>query len=264
MGKKMRNAPVYFTIVQVRFNAILALDKFVPAIQDSLRKEYPVFQKIVQTQLNLNVPEQQGSQIDVPAERRLQYSFGNMERNSAFLLDDHSLSFQTTEYDVFSQFLDQFMVALQTVNEQVGGLSYTDRIGLRYLDHVRPLDNEKISQYIHGSMLGMIERSDGRIIHSFYETLVQHQVIKIMTRVVVQAGGLAFPPDLQPASLKINERFIKNRTGLFATIDTDGYTEEGGSPFSLERVKDQLNAVHDKIIEAFRATVTDHAVSVWS
>lgn len=39
MGKPLKNPPVYFTVVQVRFNAVLNLrEKYLPEIQDGLRK----------------------------------------------------------------------------------------------------------------------------------------------------------------------------------------------------------------------------------
>ena len=56
MGRKLSQAPVFFTLVQVRFNPILALDSYVPKIQDELRRQgYPDAQKGVMATFNLNV-----------------------------------------------------------------------------------------------------------------------------------------------------------------------------------------------------------------
>ncbi len=44
MGQKMKNAPVYFTIAQVRHNPVLRLGAYAPDIQDRMRKAgYPDF-----------------------------------------------------------------------------------------------------------------------------------------------------------------------------------------------------------------------------
>jgi hypothetical protein len=39
MSAKMRSAPVYFTIAQVRFSPILTLDTYAPQIEERLRRE---------------------------------------------------------------------------------------------------------------------------------------------------------------------------------------------------------------------------------
>lgn len=54
MGAPLKNPPVYFTIAQVRFNTILKLAEFLPAIQENLRNAgFPDFgvQKTVVLQL---------------------------------------------------------------------------------------------------------------------------------------------------------------------------------------------------------------------
>ena len=52
---RMQNAPIYFALVQVRFNALLTLETYIPAIQDVLRKTgYADFSKNVMATINLN------------------------------------------------------------------------------------------------------------------------------------------------------------------------------------------------------------------
>ena len=56
MGKKMKNAPVYFVLAQVRFNPLLTLDSYVPAIQETLRKAgYADFSKLMMATVNFNL-----------------------------------------------------------------------------------------------------------------------------------------------------------------------------------------------------------------
>ena len=145
MGTKMRAAPVYFTIAQVRFNPILSLNTYAPQIQERLRKEgFPDAQKGFLATINLNVnvaPSSEGSSPQIPMAQSALYLFGNMERTSGFILDQGALSFQTTEYDVFETLLTDFLKGLQAVNDAVS-LSYIDRIGLRYLDAVFPKSGE--------------------------------------------------------------------------------------------------------------------------
>jgi uncharacterized protein (TIGR04255 family) len=233
MGTKMGSAPVYFTIAQARFNPILTLDTYAPQIQERLRKEgFPDVKK----------------------------GFDNMERNSGFILDQGALSFQTTEYDVFESFSLLFLKGLQAVNEAVG-LSFTERIGVRYLDAVFPKSGESLRDYLAGSVLGLTEKLDETIVHAFSETLVKKDSVNVRSRVIIQEGDVGFPPDLQPMTLSIGERF-KQLHGRHAIIDTDGWSElrEG---FNVERVREQLTLIHTGIDRTFRASVTENALKAW-
>ena len=40
MGKKLTNAPVYYTVAQVQFNPVLDLDGYIPAIQSKMREAH--------------------------------------------------------------------------------------------------------------------------------------------------------------------------------------------------------------------------------
>jgi uncharacterized protein (TIGR04255 family) len=265
MGRKMKSAPVYFTIAQVRFNPILSVETYAPQIQDRLRKEgFPDFQKAVLATINLNVnvaPTSEGSPPpQLPMAQAARFVFGNMERTSGFILDQGALSFQTTEYDVFETFLEALLKGLQAVNESVS-LSYTDRIGLRYLDAVFPKSGETVRDYLSASILGLTEKIDDTIVHSFSETLVKREEVNVRSRVIIQDGEMGFPPDLQPMTLKVGERFTQLR-GRHAIIDTDGWSE-AREPFNVDRIRQQLGSIHAGIEKTFRASVTENALKAW-
>jgi uncharacterized protein (TIGR04255 family) len=55
MARKMTHAPVYFAIIQARFNPILALDSYAPQIQEHFRKHgFPDAQRGALAAFNLN------------------------------------------------------------------------------------------------------------------------------------------------------------------------------------------------------------------
>lgn len=264
MGTKMKAAPVYFTLAQVRFNPILSLEAYAPQIQERLRKEgFPDAQKGFLATFNLNVnvtPSSEGSPPQPPMAQTMRFLFGNMERTSGFILDQGALSFQTTEYDVFETFLADFVKGLQAVNEAVS-LSYTDRIGLRYLDAVFPKSGESVRDYLSGSILGLTEKIDDTIVHSFSETLVKRENVNVRSRVIIQDGEVGFPPDLQPLTLSLAERFRPLR-GRHAIIDTDGWSESRDA-FSVDHIREQLGLIHAGIEKTFRASVTESALKAW-
>jgi uncharacterized protein (TIGR04255 family) len=265
MGTRLKAAPVFFTLAQARFNPILSLEAYAPQIQERLRKVgFPDAQKGVLATINLNVnaaSPAEGNPPQLPIAQSARFIFGNMERTSSFILDQGALSFQTTEYDVFETLLADFVKGLEAVNEAVT-LSYTDRLGLRYLDAVFPKSGETVRHYLSGSILGLTEKIDDTIVHSFSETLVKRENVNVRSRVIIQDGDVAFPPDLQPLTLTVAERFRALR-GHHAIIDTDGWSESREA-FNLNRIREQFDLIHSGIMKTFNASVTENALKAWA
>jgi uncharacterized protein (TIGR04255 family) len=263
MARKMTHAPVYFAIIQARFNPILALDSYAPQIQEHLRKDgFPDVERgaLAKLSLNLATPTD-GTPPQVPIVQTARYMFFNIERTAAFILDQGALSFQTTEYDVFDTFLGQFRHGLLFVHDAVN-LSFTDRIGFRYLDAVFPKADESLGDYLNASVLGLGERFQETIIHSFSETRLQSSSnINVVARVITQNGGVGFPPDLLPNPLRVADRF-QILQGRHAVLDTDGFLERREA-FSIDRISDHLRLIYDEIAKTFRATVTPYAIKAW-
>ncbi|HEV7217436.1 MAG TPA: TIGR04255 family protein [Terriglobales bacterium] len=265
MGKKLNAAPVFFTIMQVRFNPILTLDAYVPQIQDRLRKEgFPDAQKGFVATINLTLggaPSAEGSPAQIPIAQTPRITFGNRERTAAFILDQGAISFQTTQYDVFETFLADFMKGLEAVHQAVT-LDFTDRLGLRYLDAVFPKTGEAVKDYLSGSILGLTEKLNDTIVHSFSETLVKREDIQVRSRVIIQDSELSFPPDLMGLNLSVPDRF-RGLNGRHALIDTDGWSD-AREAFSLDRIKERFDSIHDGITTTFKASVTPNALKVWA
>jgi uncharacterized protein (TIGR04255 family) len=265
MGKKLKAAPVFFTIIQARFNPILSLDAYVPQIQEHLRKEgFPDAQRGFVATINLTpnaASPAEGSPAQIPIAQTPRIMFGNRQRTACFVLDQGSISFQTTEYDVFETFLADLMKGLEAVHHAVT-LDFTDRLGLRYLDAVFPKTGETVKDYLSGSILGLTDKIDDTIVHSFSETLVKREDTQVRSRVIIQDGELAFPPDLAGLNLTVPERF-RGLNGRHAIIDTDGWSE-AREALNLDRIKERFDSIHDGIITTFKASVTPNALKVWA
>jgi uncharacterized protein (TIGR04255 family) len=265
MGKKMKNAPVYFVLAQVRFNAVLTLDSYVPAIQDTLRKAgYSDFAKLMVATVNLNlgVP---ASANQMPVAQTARYLFLNERKFSGFLLDQTSLIFETTEYDTFDTFREAFLLGLKTLHESVGGLSFCERIGIRFLDAVRPNQNETVTDYLAPSLVGLFGKLKNRQLgHVISETWTTSDNANLMCRAIIQnqaAKGLSFAPDLQPMLLQVADKF-KETSGIYGIIDTDAWYEIR-QKFDIDRIKEKLISLHGDVRNSFDEMVTPHALSVW-
>lgn len=258
MGTPLKNPPVYFTIVQVRFNAVLKLSEYLPSIQDAMRKNgFPDF--VTRKSLVLQLAMQDGKTIPTTATTE-RFFFGTADKKHCFVLGSEALTLQSTDYGTFEKFSATFLKGLSIVNEMVQ-LDFTDRIGLRYLDHVAPRDDDALDNYLAAEVRGLSTRLNGTPVHSFTETVHEVDDVRLLCRVVIQDGGLSFPPDIQPEEMLIDSRFL-SYSGRHALVDTDGCIE-GREVFSSEHIGKQLNAIHDVIRVAFRAVVTAHAFNVW-
>jgi uncharacterized protein (TIGR04255 family) len=265
MGAKLANPPIFFALVQARFNALMALESYIADIQERFRKQgFPDFQKVFLTTLNLPLAasmEGAGAQ-PIPVMQAPRYLFANIDRTAGFVLEAGALSFQTTEYDVFETFSAQFLAGLKAVHDAVD-LSYTDRIGARYLDAVFPRAHEQLADYLKPSVLGLTSVLEGsELQYAFSESLLSKSERKVLARTIIQNGSLGLPADLAQPFLPIAKRFAE-LTGLHAILDTDSFVEQR-EPFSIEQVQLHLSAIHDEIIGAFRATVTQNAMDIWS
>ena len=226
---------------------------------DSRKHGFPDAQKGVVRTVNLSGPTE-GAAPQVPVAETGRYTFYNMNQTSGFILDQGALSLLTTDYDVFETFSRDFRQGLEFVHEAVE-LSYTDRIGFRYLDAVFPKADETFGEYLNPSVLGLTESFQGSLIHSFSETNLRFNSVTVMLRVILQDGQVGFPPDLLPNVLHVAERF-RVRRGLHAILDIDGHFE-GREAFNIDRIDDHLNTIHGEIAKVFHATITSKAVKVW-
>ncbi len=258
MGTPLKNPPVYLTLAQVRFNPILKLADFLPGIQENFRHaSYTDFER--QNLISIQVTMQDGQPTPTPIQQE-RFQFGNAEKTHMFILDGQSLTLQSTNYGQFETFSACFLKGLDIVNDIVK-LAFTERVGLRYLDRVMPQEGEAIEQYLVEQVHGLTSRLSGKPLYSYTEAMNEIGNIKLLSRVAIQDGPLAFPPDLQPGNMRVTEKFL-SYTGKSAILDNDGFVEEREA-FSAQAVADHLDAIHKVIGAAFKTTATPYAFSAW-
>jgi len=258
MGNPLKNPPVYLTLAQVRFNPILKLFDFLPSVQENFRQAgYPDFerQQLISIEVTLNEGQQKPNLV--PQDR---FQFGNVEKTHMFILDGQSLTLQSTNYGHFEKFSKCFQCGLKIVNDVVK-LAFIDRVGLRYLDRVMPNADEPLELYLAEQVQGLASRLGGRPVHTFTEALNEVDNIKLLSRVAIQDGPLAFPSDLHLRNMEVAKKFVAY-DGRSAILDNDGFLDIR-EVFDATRVAEHLDRIHNVIGAAFKATATPHAFSTW-
>jgi uncharacterized protein (TIGR04255 family) len=258
---KMTLAPVFYTLAQIQFNPIAQMSDYVSHLQERLRRSgFPDFR--AEQHVELTIRRLDESQPDVKQPTHMRWSFTNTQRTEGYLLLENALVFHTTTYDTFANFLQKTVSGLNLVHEIVE-LAYVERIGLRYLDAVVPMDdNDTLAQYLNPSLLGFSASIDGRLGHSFTEAVTAIEDGNLVARAVITDGALALSPDLFPLQLELQPRFAVIN-GRNAVLDTDYFVAKRNS-FALEEIEAQLLKSHNVITNAFKVSVTDHARKRWA
>lgn len=263
MGKKMKDAPVYFTVAQVRFNPILNMEGYLPAIQERMRAaHFPDFKRetIQQLILQFGSPSD-GAQAPTPSfVPQARCVFGNIERTTEFVLEHNALALQTTAYDISDSFFKTLLDGLRIIHDVVK-LDFVERIGLRYFDAVLPKSDKTLSDYLTPEMLGLSHKIGDKLSHSYSETVTINTSGQLVSRVIIQDGHVGLPPDVSALAPKINPKFTEPE-GRHAIIDTDAFCEQREA-FNLDNVGTKLVALHTEIRKSFKATVTPFAIGEW-
>ena len=263
MGKKMSNAPVYFTVVQVRFNPVLNMEGYLATIQGKMREaHFPDFKRAVIQQLIVPFASS-GDARQVPTPSFVPQArcvFGNIDGTSEFVLENNALALQTTAYDTFEVFSSMLLNGLGIVHDVVR-LDFTERIGLRYLDAVLPKTGESLNDYLTSEVLGLSNKLMGIKSQSLSETITMNTIGQMVSRVIIRDGHIGLPPELIFLAQPIDKRFTQQE-GRHSIIDTDAFVEKREA-FSLDKLEATLQSLHDEILRSFRATVTPYALKSW-
>jgi uncharacterized protein (TIGR04255 family) len=244
MGTKLNKAPVYYTVVQVQFNPILNLESYLPSIQPKMRDaRFPDYRPEVFQRLVLPFGGSDGGQVSAPTlSSQPRYTFGDIEGRTSFVLESNSLAFQTTEYNTFETFSAAFIKGLGIVHDAIR-LDFIERIGLRYLDAILPLNSgESLGDYLVPEVLGLSTR---------------------VTRVLIREGHVGLPPELVQHAPVIAPRFTQQEASLHAIVDNDASITQR-EVLDLTKITSHLVFLHEEIKTSFESTVTKHALTAWA
>lgn len=261
MGQKMNNAPVYFTVAQVRFNPVLKLESYLSTIQDKMRVlRFSDYKRVNLQQIPASPAPDEGDAASSALQSQTRYLFGNIAETTSFVLENNALALQTTDYDVFESFSDLFMKGLGIIHEALQ-LEFSARIGLRYFDAVIPEEGETLEDYLIPEVSGLSHKLDGQLSHAFSETVATNPAGKLVSRVIIQEGQVGLPPAMQALAPKINTRFTQAQ-GWHAILDTDAFNEQREA-FDLHKIELTMSGLHTEIRKSFDITVTPHAMNAW-
>lgn len=253
----LRSSPLILVLCQVRFSRLEAMSKYVPEIQDVIRRKgYPLNEsKLVQEiQLTPSGPA---------AREQMRWEFLSKDQTSSVVLHEEFLVLQTTGYDDFETFLAQLEELIEILNASVGGLFVT-RVGLRYVNVIIPQQAETWRDYVQQGLHGF-DSSIFKEQRTFrlHQTTAETNAGTMVVRLHQNPQGNVLPPDLMGGTLKAPIRFA--RPGELVTlVDIDHFHTCSADEYKRERLEEIGWQLKNGSYEVFADQIaTPHALEVW-
>jgi uncharacterized protein (TIGR04255 family) len=250
----LKRAPLIYVVAQVRFSAVVAIEKFIPEIQEQLRhKGFPRFVKGQGVEISIQVD---GPPKFNPVER---FEFQNKDQSLGIVLQSNSVAVHTNCYLNYETFEEHTKTALMCVHRVIS-IGLSERIGLRYVNLVRRGSGEKWTDYVHRGLLGLdpdsvgVERWTSR---SEYvgATAVGQLAIRC------SQSEQPFPPDLLNTSLTYPNP-LSDEGETVTTLDFDHFVERT-SDFKVAATMSTLEQLHESLDKVFTTAVTSAALTKW-
>jgi uncharacterized protein (TIGR04255 family) len=259
MGQKMRNPPIFYTIGQIQFNPVLGMPKFIPEIQEALRKPFPDFRPEKKATLQMRIGDSAPAAQTTAQDR---WHFIDIRSMSGYLLHSQALIFHTTAYETSEHFLEKVLDGIKLVNE-CAGLTYIDGVAIRTLDAILPEPNLNVRDYLDPSVRGISEGLDGELKHAITESFWEIRPHGLLiSRVAILKGTLGLPMDLVPVPLEFKQE-LREINIEHAILDNDRQDKERFD-FDEEQIRKKLLTVKKGATDAFEKQVSPLALERWN
>ena len=250
---RLTRSPLVLVLAQVRILPVLKMDEFVPSLQESLRHQgLPKFSESVSQGIVF------GPDIKTRTERR--WLFSSRDATDTAVVAESFISLMTSRYELFEAFIERLRLVLETVGvaAQPGG---AERLGLRYVDLIRPAAGESLGEYLDGGLLGLRSERLGVQRQTFrFESVSSTPVGQLRLRLWQTSDGTVLPPDLPPGDVRLSLEAPAGETVTLLDIDSLTTKEQDFQPASL---CDEMWRLHEYADRAFQAAVTPTALERW-
>lgn len=256
---KLKNSPLVLVLVQVRIAPVIKMADYIPDIQESLRRGgLPRF--VAGEEVQLQVSQGQAATV----QRSPRWEFQNKDQTHGVVITQNFIAVQTTTYDVYESFETFFARPLAVLGEIVEpGL--VQRIGLRYVDLIRPRAEQRLSEFFKPSLRGLEAADIGADdLLSRFEILAKTAEGTMRIRCLQTNDGTPLPPDLTSLSLNLTSTVADGlvRGELVTIMDLDHFTSVPRD-YETASLVEAIGGLHDNLDQAFRAAVTPEALTTW-
>lgn len=252
-------SPLVLSLASIRYAPWPTVAKFINEIHEELRDTFPLIQQMYVQQVSLGgVSEQTSLWMLISA-----------DRTKSLQITQDQILVATTDYTRYEEFEKLVGAVLGALIARMKFMHFMN-IGVRYVDHVRPVAGEALSLYLCPALFapqfaGM--NAMGGVTYAAYEV----NGVELRVRCTTQPGLPAMPEDLVAFLAMVNPspgQFQIKQLGFGeCTMDLDAVLQLG-VPSRIEDgeiILSKLNQLHNTANDFFRrqGVFTDHAFEVW-
>lgn len=252
---RLRRSPLVYTVLQVRIAPILSLKKYIPELQEALRKKgFPRYREGFLQTISFDAES-----LAPKIERSVRFEFYDKPARTGILITSDAVTVQTNSYSTFEQFTEVAILALSTL-KQAAEVAVVERVGLRYVDWIRPDAEHSLKSLIRTELHGLDESELGakevlRLIQIWSKTNLGKMIVRFY-----QQKGQFLPADSLPINLSYDIQIDSNE--IVSLLDLDHFAEQSFD-FDEQAICDLAWKLHDPLDTAFRSAVTKEALQFW-
>lgn len=269
-GKKriLSNGPLTAVLIQIKFSTIVQIAKYIPDVQDELRKKYPLYDVLQRESI------QPGPHGEIEKKEFEQWVFSSNDYFQNIIIDNEKITYQVldcNEYE-YESFIRDFLSIVKSFDNIVDISSIT-RFGLRYINTIPEVGSlswkNLLSENFHGMTFPENVRWRDNSLFAFslqrgvnLEKL--NMVSNFQLKINQSPNGPKYPQDIMKFPL-VEPEFLENRP-LVTFVDIDHYilfkpAEKGKIIARLESIFEELHTVIEEVF--FNSLITEEAKEIW-
>jgi uncharacterized protein (TIGR04255 family) len=253
---KLHKSPLVMVLAQVRTSPVAKMSDYAAEVQERVRRRgFPRFAESSVQELLLTP----GGPPQLRVHPR--WEFQDKGQATGIILSQNGVVLHTRAYDTFDAFADHLALALEFVGEVVKP-SLVERLGLRYVNLIRPQEGESWTSYVKHGLHGISDAAVGmRTSLHRSEIVGTTEVGQLVLRCFQASDGSFLPPDLVPSSLDHSSVLLRPEE-VVTLLDLDHYSEVARE-YDAAQVVDYMWRLHDNLELSFRECITDLARKHW-
>jgi uncharacterized protein (TIGR04255 family) len=243
-------------LAQVRISQVAKMGDYVDDVQERLRQSgFPRFEEGRAHEILLRPA------LQPEIREHSRWEFQNKERSTGIILMRNAIVLHTNRYDTFERFAKSLRLALEVIGDAVKP-ALVERLGLRYVDLIRPEAGESWTAYLKPELHGLSPRGIGMTEGvQRHETVGKTKVGQLVIRCVQSTDGSILPADVSPSTLDYSA--VTVRPGdLVTLLDLDHFSQDTRD-YDVDAVMNAMWDLHENLDLSFREAITDHALKKW-
>lgn len=260
MHEKLKHPPVTYVLAQVKFSNIESIERYVAELQEEIRGEFPLFNKIKvdMVQIHPNVSPIASSTIN--------WHFMDKASVLGVLLDNNSITIHTSKYLDFTSLSEQFEDVLTRFNKKLK-IAVSTRIGLRYVN----LIPSNVINLVKPELLGLCDKNNPALsLDKFFSKTEVTQESNLGTMNIkslyfankeIMKGIInsKVTPELSQLAQFLSFAHHKEVVGESLILDIDHFQIKN-TDFSVKNIISQLKDLQEVIYQMFCFAVTNNAI----